>query len=75
VVTLERGPGPVLVFTKGGAVRQRRVAKAPTKGEDVTAAFAGRNLVVGWTPYEERFSNSPEYHLSRTPLGRLGPAP
>jgi uncharacterized delta-60 repeat protein len=75
VVTLERGPQPVLVFAKGGAVRQRRVAKAPTKGEDVTAAFSGRNLVVGWTPYEERLSNSPEYHLSSTPLGRLAAAP
>lgn len=74
VVTLERGPQPVLVFGKGGAVRQRRVAKAPEKGEDVTAAFSGRNLVVGWTPYEERLSNSPEYHLSTTPLGRLAAA-
>jgi hypothetical protein len=67
LVVLNRGPRPLITFTRSGNVLRRPVGSRPQFVSDVRATVAGRRLVLGWTVYSPK-SKSQVFHLVRRPL-------
>lgn len=69
LVVINRGPRPLITFTRSGKVLRRPVGSRPQFASDVRATIAGGRLILGWTLYSSK-SKSQVLHLVRRPLGR-----
>jgi uncharacterized delta-60 repeat protein len=69
LVVLNRGPRPLITFTRSGKILRRPVGSRPQFVSDVRATVAGGRLVLGWTLYSSK-SKAQVLYLVRRPLDR-----